>query len=215
MDYSGPEPADFANVRSLNIAFLSTLRSSVVGAVLRQRLPADLRPAVVELTDLQLRRLADVPFLLMSLREQDTVVWRQLISAEPTGDLLRPENAGNEVDRLLVAGLGFLWQLVQRNPYAARLVSGATLEWCECLAEATLYRLIQNATNHQGLLVPRFSGEKDIWNKLLGGGISPESDVRAAAQLSALKYMLTVEPVGGYQNMRAAACAAPSPMLRI
>ena len=29
--------------------------------------------------------------------------------------------------RLTIAALGFLWQLASRNPYAARLVSGASL----------------------------------------------------------------------------------------
>jgi hypothetical protein len=215
MDYSAPEPADFTNVRSLNIAFLSILRSSVAGAKLRQQLPADLRPAVVDLTDLQLRRLADVPFMLMSLREHDARIWRQLTSVEPTLDLLRQEPAGDELDRLLIAGIGFLWQLVRRNPYAARLVSGASPDWCERLAEATLLHLVRNAANHRDLLLPRFAGERNIWKKLLGGGISAESDVRAAAQLSALQFMLTAEPASQYQRVRAAACAAPIPVLRI
>jgi len=215
MDFSGPEPADFANVRSLNIAFLSILRSSAAGATLRQRLPSDLRPAVVDLTDLQLRRLADVPFLLMSLRENDTLIWQRLTAAEPTLDLLQQKPAEDELDKLLIAGLGFMWQLVRRSPYVARLVSGASQDWCEHLADVTLLHLVQSAASHGDLLLPRFAGQKDIWKKLLGGGISAEPDVRAAAQLSALQLMLTAEPASRYQNMRAAACAAPIPVLRI
>jgi hypothetical protein len=215
MDFSGPEPADFANVGSLNVAFLSILRDSMTGAELRQFLPADSQPAVIALNDLQLTQLADVPFLLMSLRENETVIWRQLTSVEPTGDLLQHEPVGDALDRLLAAGLGFLWQLARRNPYAARLVSGATLDWCERLAEATLFHLLQNAAVQRDLLIPRFAGQKDIWNKLLGAGVSPEPDVRNAAQLSALQFMLTTGQTSQYQNVRAAACSAPVPVFRI
>jgi len=214
MDYSGPEPADYANVRSLNIAFLSILRSSVAGVSLRQHLPAELRSAVVELTDLQLRHLSDVRFLLMSIREDDAAVWRQLIAVETTGDLLQPKPAGDALYRLLIAGLGFLWQLARRNPYAARLVSGAAPGWCERCADMTLIHLVENATHHRDLLRPRFAGQIDIWTKLLGAGISPETDVRAAAHLSALQYMLTAAPAGRDRDMRAAACRAPVPVLR-
>ena len=119
------------------------------------------------------------------------------------------------LDRLLVAGLGFLWHLVRRSPYVARLVSGASPDWCEYLADATFLHLVQNAANHRDVLLPRFAEQKDIWKKLLGGGISSESDVRAAAQLSVLQCMLTAEPASRYQSMRAAACAAPIPVLRI
>jgi hypothetical protein len=215
MDYSGPESADFVNVRSLNVAFLSILRSSADGAMLRRRLPEDLRPAIIGLTDIQLRRLADVPFLLMSLRERDTLVWQQLTAVEATGDLLQKKPAKDEFGSLLVAGLGFLWQLVRRSPYVARLVSGASPEWCERLADVTLLHLVQNAVTHRDLLLPRFAGQMDIWKKLLAGGTSAERDVRVAAQLSALQFMLTAEPTSRYRNLRAAACAAPVPVLHI
>lgn len=214
MDYSGPEKADFANVRSLNSAFLSILRGPLSGAALRQQLPASLRQRFADLTDLHLEHLAEAPYLLMSFRERDDDFWSLLTVDEPNLDLLQPEQAQGETERLVAAGLGFLWQLAQRNPYAARLVSGASLGWCERLADSTLLNLLRRAACHRDLPELRFAGAADIWNKLLGTGISARPEVRAAAQLSVLQSMLTTDPADRYRRMRAAACAAPDPARR-
>ena len=45
MDFSGPEPADFANVAALNRAFLLRLRSPSAGRDLRAHIPEPLRKA--------------------------------------------------------------------------------------------------------------------------------------------------------------------------
>ncbi|MCK5326254.1 MAG: hypothetical protein KAJ57_09595, partial [Woeseiaceae bacterium] len=142
MEYQGPEPADLANVNALNRAFLDWLRVTGPAESLQSALPPDIRVALAGLDRRQLERLARVPFLLLSLREYDDTRWRSLFADRRSMDLLRPlQPANEEAARLITAGLGFLWQLAKRNPYAARLVSGASLNWCEQLADCTLMEL--------------------------------------------------------------------------
>ena len=142
MDFSGPQKAEFNNVRSLNQAFLNRLRTSPDVQVLLQAFSPKLRPLVAGLTDLQVRRLAETPFLLLSLREQDDDYWSVLFADDPTGDLFAVASGGGHDRHLVAATLGFLWQLAQHNPYAVRLVSGATINWCDSLANSTLLRLL-------------------------------------------------------------------------
>jgi len=215
MDFSGPELADYCNVQSLNCEFLIRLRGSSSGRELRQQMAPTLRPMLGGLSDLQIERLSATPFLLLSLRERDEEYWHRLASDEPNGDLLIAAHQSHESNQLPAACLGFLWQLARRNPYAVRLVSGATLNWCERLAECTLFRLLQRMAGRGDLLRVRRAGDVEFWNKLLGPGLSSERDVRRAAQLSALQSILTAGPVPRYRSLRAAACNAPAPSLRI
>lgn len=215
MDFKGPETADFANVRSLNRAFLSLLRDSTSGRTLRQQLPATVQELIRALTDLQIRRLAAAPFMLMSLREQDTDFWREIAGEPENIDLLTTEPADLDTAQLAVATVAFLWQLARRNSYAARLISGATLEWCEQLASRTLLRLLQRTISSEGMLQPRLAANIDFWNKLLGAGLSSEPDIRSAAHLAALQTLLTNDPVSHYRPERAAACSSQAPSLRV
>jgi len=155
MDFSGPQKAEFNNVRSLNLAFLDSLRTSPDAAVLLEAFSPKLRPLVSGLTDLQSRRLAETPFLLLSLREQDDDYWSVLFADDPNGDLFAVGPTGGRDRHLAAAALGFLWQLAQHNPYAVRLVSGATINWCERLANCTLLRLLQRTADRTDLLRPR------------------------------------------------------------
>lgn len=211
MEYSGPEAADFRNVRSLNSAFLTRLRSSSPGKDLRRQMGAGVQMMVSGLTDLHIERLSATPFLLFSLRERDSDYWSFLSSDEPGGDLLVIDTSAGERERLAAACLGFLWQLARRNPYAARLVSGATLSWCEQLAECTLFRVLQRMAGRHDLLQPRRAADAEFWHKLLGPGLSSEQEVRVAAQLSALQLILTEDPAARYRALRVAACSAPAP----
>jgi len=88
MDFSGPEPADYANVESLNRAFLRCVRQASCGRYLRQQLPQKTQRLVEGLTDLHVERLSATPFLLLSLRERDESYWRALVNDESNGDLL-------------------------------------------------------------------------------------------------------------------------------
>ncbi len=215
MDFSGPQKAEFNNVRSLNQAFLDSLRTSPGTQALLQAFSPKLRPLVAGLTDLQARRLAETPFLLLSLREQDDDFWSVLFADDPTGDLFAVGSGDGRDNHLAAAALGFLWQLAQRNPYAVRLVSGATTNWCERLGNCTLLHLLQRTADRTDLLRPREAGNSEFWRKLLGPGLSSEPGIRTAAHLSALQSMLTVGRVAQYRDVRAAACKTRSPALRV
>jgi len=216
MEYQGPEPADLANVNALNRAFLDWLRVTGPAKPLQQGLPPDIGVALVGLDRRQLERLARVPFLLMSLREYDDIRWRSLFADQRSMDLLRPLQAADEdAARLVSAGLGFLWQLAMRNPYAARLVSGASLNWCEQLADCTLMELYTRVAEEEPLLEPRMTDCPELWNKLLTAGVSGRRDVRIAARVSALQTVLTRGPATAYRQLATAACAMPAASMRI
>ena len=211
MDFEGPEPADYHNVRSLNQEFLLRLRDSASGRSWRQLLAAPLRPTVRSLTDLQAERLAEAPFLLFSVREDDADYWSLLGSNAVQADLLARRRRGPGASQLAAASLGFLWQLARRNPYAVRLVSGASLSWCESLAECTLLHLLRFSSIREDMLQPRRGADVEFWNKLLGPGVSAEAPVQSAAQLSALQSILTRDTAARYPALRAAACSATQP----
>ena len=215
MDYQGPEPADFHNVCTLNQEFLARLRASSSAKSWLPLLAAPLRPLVRSLTDLQVERLAAAPFLLFSLRQNDADYWRALPGGTPQADLLAGKRRGAESSQLAAASLGFLWQLARRNPYAVRLVSGASLSWCECLADCTLLHLLRFAAGREELLRPRRAADVEFWSKLLGPGVSPEAPVRRAAQLSALQSMLTGDMSARSGALRPAACSAPLSSRRV
>jgi len=215
MDYSGPEPADFANVSSLNHAFLMNLRAPACGQSLRQKMTARMRPIIRDLTDVQLGRLSATPFMLMSLRERDADYWQILFSKDVNRDMFDCASVDAETEQLATAGVAFLWQLARRNPYSARLLSGATIGWCEELADRTLLRLLQQTCGRNDLLQPRFADNDEFWSKLLGPGLSPEAHVRNAAHMAALQSMLTEDPVAHYRPIKAAACSTLVPSLRM
>jgi hypothetical protein len=215
MDFYAPEPTDLANVSSLNSAFLGLLRDSASGKSLRQQLPRDLHPVVAGLSDPEVERLASAPFLLMSFREHDLAFWRLLDNDSHIHDLFLVERTMDELERLIMASLGFLWQLAHRNPYSARLVTGAPIEWCERIAGATLMKLLHVAAGRQDMLEPRFAGQRNIWDKLLGPGTDSDADARTAAQMTALQVLLTAEAATPYNQPRAAACARSTPKRRL
>ena len=215
MEYQGPEPADLANVCALNINYLDWLRAR--GSDRAAEVPAtpEIGAALAGMSRLQLERLSRVPFLLMSFREYDEGLWRSLLEENPAADLFHAMQAPDEdAIRLIAAGLGFLWQLSKRNPYAARLVSGASLDWCEQLAACTLVELYSRVIMENRLLEPRMFHSPDLWQKLLNAGVSARKDVRMAARVSALQIVLTRGSRGAYRHLAAAACNMPAVAIR-
>jgi hypothetical protein len=215
MDYSGPEPADFANVTSLNHAFLSGRRRPIRGPQLRRQMTSRVRSGIRKLTDLQIDRLSATPFMLMSLRERDIEYWRSLFADDANEDLFLSAVAEPETEQLATAGIAFLWQLARRNPYTARLLCGATIRWCEELTDRTLLRLLQQTCRRNDLLQPRLAESDEFWDKLLGPGLSSEAQVRNAAHLAVLQSILTEDPVAQYHPLKAAACSTLVPSLRV
>ena len=210
MDFSGPDAADFANVASLNREFLMRLRHASRGRALRRHLPDAVAAIASRLTGLQIERLAAAPFLLLSVRERDEDYWRVLTRREANFELF-DAGAGEPADSLCVAALSFLWQLASRNPYAARLVSGATLAWCEQFSQCTLLDVLTRTANRDDCMRPRMPDNVALWHKLLDAGLSSTATVRHAAHMTALQIVLTEDPVAGYRPQRAAACSVAIP----
>ncbi len=210
MQYHGPEPAVLANVLELNSAYIDWQHRSLPEEPRERGLAPEIRTRLGELNCAQRERLARVPFLLMSFAENDEARWQALFAERRTRDLLECLQLRDEAaSGLVAAGLGFLWQLARRNPYAARLVSGASLNWCEQLSACTLMDLFSRALEDQALLAPRMADKPDIWNRLLTAGVSNRRHARRAARVSALQTLLTRRPLRRYRPLAAAACKMP------
>jgi len=199
MEYEGLTNDDLANIHALNLSFLIAVSGSAAagfGEIARRRH-----------TDSQLTRLAGAPFLLFSFREQDDDYWRRVLEDDPQIDLIDSGNPRDEkIGQLKVAGLSFLWQLVRRNPYAARIVSGAPVGWCDRLSGLTLVDLLQKAAARGDLLRLRFPDEAAIWRRLLENGSGSRRQARLASHHSALQALLTRAPESHYNRLSAAAC---------
>ncbi|RZV39441.1 MAG: hypothetical protein EX272_00540 [Chromatiales bacterium] len=197
MEYEGLTQDDLANVRALNRRWLR----------LRQN---DARCGA-PLADKQVEHLAAAPFLLFSFQEQDQRLWQALLRADGQQDLLtRTATSSAELRALQAAGLAFLWELVRRNPYAARVVSGAPLSWCEQLASLTLVRLLESTADGI-VLESRFDDESSLYRRLLQRGSSARQETRVFAQIGALQAMLTSATLVPYRRFPAAACGMPQP----
>ena len=215
MEFSGLSDDDLGNVRALNRLFLDYLKSTPGGTNLREQPVVPLHELIAALTERQLERLASTPFLLLSLRERDGAYWDGLFDADAGGDLFVPRLAADDDGtHLLVATLSFLWHLARRNAYATRVVSGASLSWCERLCDHTLVSLLARAAQRSDLLVPRFSDATEVWKKLLSAGVSAEAAIRSAAHLTAMQTMLTRPVAASPNRLRAAACRMPVPRTR-
>lgn len=209
MEYCALRAVDVANVAALNRAYARHLRREAADSVTAQTVALSFRPLLAELTELHIEHLAEAPFLLFSLRETDARYWSNVFGDARTGDLFAgPSNAA--ASRIVTASLAYLWQLADRNPYAARLVSGATLTWCEQLAQSTLYKLLCRAQCEPSMLEPRLADNTAFWHRLLSTGLHSDRHLRRAAHISALQIMLTGSAGGAYRQLPAAACQLPS-----
>ncbi|MDH4048187.1 MAG: hypothetical protein OEW68_01410 [Gammaproteobacteria bacterium] len=216
MEFTGPEAADFANVRALNIAFLQLARNGKLPRTCLQGLDSRLAKRLLELTERQAERLAGTPFLLFSFRERDARYWDQLFAEPRSRDLFAvPPPSGDEFATLVAAGLGFSWQLAQRNPFAARILAGASLHWCERISERTFFRLLAIAGTRHDLLQLRFPADTDLWAKLLDGGVMRRESIRHSAHLSALQTVLTSDRFDQRPSWPVAARKVAPPGLRI
>ena len=216
MQFEGPSADDYENVYSLNAAFIALLKRCPTARRCLQALPARQAGRLLGLTDHQAVRLARTPFLLFSFRERDDRFWEPVFDGDGARDLFaEPQAASDELGRLIAAGLGFVWQLARHNPYAARIICGASLHWCEQLTERTFLHVLALAAVQNELLVLRAAKDTQLWDKLLGSGVSRENAVRRAAHISALQRLLTSSAQPAGRSWAAAACAAKKPLLRV
>jgi len=192
MEYAGPGQDDYANVLALNTAYI-TASSDLKGP--------------------QRGRLAIAPFLLFSLRESDLEWWQKTLMNDPQGDLMaEPEQRNIPLRRIQTAALGFLWQLARQNPYVARVVSGATISWCDMITDLPLVTLLDRAGGRGDLIKSRFGDSDTIAQRLLGDGVSSRRELRRSSQLRALQALLTRADVDQYTRLPAAACSLSGPM---
>ncbi len=212
MDFQGPTSADYENLHSLNFAFLELVQHS--GRRYVEDLSPELGRRLQRLSRGEIGWLAATPFLLFSFRERDDDFWRKLLIGDTCRDLFTvPIRSTGETGRLVSAGLGFVWQLAIHNPFAARLLCGASTHWCEQITERTLFHLLAVAGHRSDLLVLRAQQDSKLWQKLLFLGLSEETTARNAAHISALQHILTRPPATA--AWQAAACATRNPTLKV
>jgi hypothetical protein len=214
MAFRGPEAADYKNVIALNQAWLSLLQRD---SELRRGLaglPDTLQSRLTNLSEQQIVRLAATPFLLFSFRESDDRYWTRILSVDSSRNLFAI-GSSEEVDTLVSAGLGFVWQLAQRNPYTLRLICGATLYWSERIAERTFYSLLDAVRAAGDVPCIRLPRHREFWRKLLDSGVGHENLARHAAHISALQAILTRPSASRSENWPLAARSANIPHLRV
>ncbi len=191
-EYPGPSADDYANVQALNSAFIK---------------------ATIDMKGPQRGRLAAAPFLLFSLREHELEWWDGALADRRQGDLMAaPELSSPELCRLQTAALSFLWQLGRRNLYAARIISGATIAWCEKITALPLITLLDRIGTRGDLMQSRLDGQVGISERLLGDGTSSSQNVRRSSHLAVLQTLLTRSGLDSYTRLPAAACRMPAAM---
>lgn len=208
MLYACPEPDDFAETRALNKAFLTLLLAGSAADKHLDGLHPQLADRLRSLDPEQIERLADVPFLLLSFREADRKLWELAPIGDAVAEPAEFSPLHNERERLVAAALGFAWQLARRNPYVLRLLSGASLNWCERLAEKPFIEVVRRASASDDLPRLRAASDTNVWRKLLTDGLSARDGIRRAAQLSSLQMRLT-RPPPETPRWATAACKTP------
>ena len=191
-EYPGPGPDDYTNVHALNLEFI--------------RVTSDMKGP-------QRGRLAASPFLLFSLREDDIGWWDTALLDRRQADLLENDELDSpDLYRIQFAALSFLWHLGRRNPYAVRIVSGASVAWCEKVTELPLLTLLNRIGARSDLMQSRLDGTAVFAKRLLGDGTSSSKTVRRSSQFAALQSLLTKAGVENNSRLPAAACRSSTPV---
>ena len=181
MEYEGLTRDHLANVEALNRGWLRCWRENAASA---GNLTARLRD-----------RVATAPFLLFSFREQDDDLWKRLLEKPRQPDLLDELPGSNdELHAVQITGLAFIWSLAWRNPYAARLITGAPSGWCERITSVTLMRVLER-TSGRSLIRPRLDTTSLMHKEF--------------AQIGAFQSMLTTGQPASNGRLKAAACRMP------
>ena len=214
MTFEGPEPRDYENVVSLNLAWLDCLKHDRAAGGLAG-CPSPHADRLRQLSTADAARLAESPFLLFSFRERDHAFWDQVFARRAGDDLFDAPQTG-ALATLTHAALGFVWQLAGRNPYALRLFCGASLYWCECIADLTFIRLLEAVRVARDVPVLRLADNPRLWDKLTREGISRHNGTRHAAQFAAMQTVLTDSGESGAgASLARAARTAGAPGLRV
>ena len=190
MAFDGPRAADYENVLTLNQAYLEVLQRDPPSHAGLAHLTPELFGSITQLSSREVRHLSAAPFLLLSFREYDERYWGRILECDGDRDLFA-SSGSDDLDTLVSAGLGFVWQLARENPFAVRLFCGASLYWCEQIAEQTFYGLLSSVMAQGGAPHLRHAHDRELWSKLLSAGVDQRMSIRSAAQLSAMQTILT------------------------
>lgn len=204
MAFTGPADHDMNNVYALNAALFTVIdrHGDWIEA------PPVLATRLESLGRDERERLARTPLLLLSVGEQDLKRWSPVFDSSHCRDLVSEmREPPPRVAELAAATLSFLWQLARRDSYAARVLSGASIEWCERLAGSLLLDVLAFGTREPELLSLRLGSKATFWNKLLAASVSRERDIRRAARVCALQTALTSADEVRRPTRRAAACS--------
>lgn len=194
-DFSGPAPDVFINVCALNAAYLD---------------------ASSDMKGPQKGRLAAAPFLLFSLRETDVQWWGDALQQELQFGLLdESSRLKNDLYAVQTAAVSFLWQLARNNPYVARIVSGASIAWCEMLIEWPLVTILDRVGQRGDLLHQRMDLTDDGERRMLTTGAGSSSVARRAAHIAELQALLTNGSKLALPRLAAAACSMPTVALSV
>ncbi|MEM7430810.1 MAG: hypothetical protein AAF351_02605 [Pseudomonadota bacterium] len=212
-DFLGIDAADLAEVRALNKAFLRAFRRQD-DAVRRDHLAVDVVAKMTHLTDWEIERLARIPVLL-GISVTDAAYWDAWFDRDAQPSLFSTAATVTPTTEVTVATLLFLWQTARANPYVARLLSGASVSWCERLAGCRLTWLVRRAHARPDFLSPRHAAHQHFWLRLLRDGVNEDREIRHAAHLCALQTALTVAEEIPVDRFRTAACRAHVPVFQV
>ena len=191
-EFQGPSANDYVNVRALNTAFLKTIST---------------------LNGNQQERLAAAPLLLFSVHEGDLPWWDRLLAGSWQVDLMDDPDLADPLRRQLqFAALSFLWHLSRRNAYAARVITGASVAWCERIGALPLVTLLHRAGARADLIRSRLDVAGTLSDHLLLGARSRRNKVRRSSQYTALQVLLTSNDAARVTAMASAACDMAGPV---
>lgn len=191
-EYRGPGADDYANVLALNSAFIA---------------------ATTNLKGPQRGRLAAAPFLLFSLRENDSLWWERALTDRRQAELIAPaELSDPELRRIQTAAMSFFWHLGRRNPYAVRIISGAPIGWCDKIADLPLVTLLNRLGARADLMQSRIESSAEDGDRLLSHCTSSVRQIRRASQFTVLQAILTRSGQDNYSKLPAAACSLSGPL---
>jgi hypothetical protein len=150
----------------------------------------------------QCRSLAGTPFLLFSLGEGGGRLWQRAFLGKV--DLLDRPTQRRWVP-FTTAAIAFLWHLSRRDPYCARLFSGASRAWCTQLADCCLVSVTEQALKVGVSPVPRPLASVGSWDMLITAAASERPETAVTARIAALQTVLMDRrrPSG---SLAAAAC---------
>ena len=187
MEFDGLQQGELQTVCTLNREFLRLVRQEPCAFGVASKTAE----RIARLGQRQLERLQSAPFLLFSLQQHEDRLWQSVLAPQVNDELLEHTRwRSQDALHLATDAVGFLWQLAQVNPYAARLVSGGSVEWCEAIAGSCYVELLRRVRQHPGIVSLRDGSQLRLWEKMLGQGTSASRETREAAQYAVLHIFL-------------------------